>query len=74
MHLAGCLKPVKSYVQNSQTNFAVDVIPLLSNDIEVYYGEFTDEPEKILVVNKLNIQKFCVDGIDEEVNTVECKI
>ena len=47
------------------------MIRLLSNKIDVYYGGFTDD--LLLVINKLNIKRFCVGGIDEEVNTVECK-
>ena len=58
--------------QDSKTDFAVEVVPLVSNDINVFRGDFTDDSSKDLFVDKCSIQKFNVDGVELEVNTVKC--
>ena len=30
-------------LQDSKTDFAVEVVPLVSNDIDVFHGDFTDD-------------------------------
>ena len=59
-------------LQDSKTDFAVEVVPLVSNDIDVFHGDFTDDSSKDLFVDKCSIQKFNVDGVELEVNTVKC--
>ena len=49
-----------------------EAMPMLANDVDVFYGAFTDDTTKTLAVNKSKIRKFAIDGIPMEVNTVEC--
>ena len=50
----------------------VEVVPLLSNDVDVFHGEFTRDPMKCLEVNMSKIKKFAVEEVSRKVNTVEC--
>ena len=59
-------------LQENKTDFAVEVVPLVSNDIDVFHGDFTDDSSKDLFVDKCSIQKFNVDGVELEVNTIKC--
>ena len=61
-------------LQDSQTDLAVVAILLLSNDIDVYYGDFMDDPTTQLLVNKFNIKSSAsTNKIDEEDSRIECK-
>ena len=51
---------------------AIEIVPLGFNDVDVFHGTFTDDTTKRLVVNKSKIKKFSIDGVTQEVNTVEC--
>ena len=56
----------------SRDDVGVEVVPLVSNDVGVFHGEFISNASKSLVVDKSKIKKVAVDGISMEVNTVEC--
>ena len=48
------------------------MLPLPINDIDVFFGEFTEDDTKRMIVHKSNIKKYPIDGISVEVNTVKC--
>ena len=51
----------------------MEVVPLVSNDIDVSYGEFARDKTKKLFVDKCSIKNFSIKGVAAEVNTIECR-
>ena len=51
----------------------MEVVPLVSNDIGVFHGEFTGDKTKHLFVDKCSIKKFSIKGVAAEANTIECR-
>ena len=41
----------------------MEVLPLASNDIDVFHGEFTGDKTKHLFVDKCSIKNFIVEGV-----------
>ena len=60
------LKGIKDYGD-------MEVLPLVSNEIDVFHGEFTGDKTKHLFVDKCSIKKFSIKGVAVEVNTIECR-
>ena len=51
----------------------MEVVPLVSNEIDVFHGEFTGDKTKHLFVDKCSIKNFSNEGVAVEVNTIECQ-
>ena len=51
----------------------MEVVPLVSNEIDVFNEEFTGDKTKHLFVDKCSIKKFSIKGVAAEVNTIECR-
>ena len=53
---------------------AAELVPLVSNGIDVFYGAFTsdDNNTNLLFVDKCSIEKGSVEGVPFEVNTIKC--
>ena len=51
----------------------MEVVPLFSNYIDMFHGEFTGEKTKHLFIEKCSIKKFSIEGVAAEVNTIECR-
>ena len=50
----------------------LEVVPLVSNEIDVFHGEFTRDKTKHLFVDKCRIKKFSIKGVAAEVKIIEC--
>ena len=48
------------------------VVPLVSNEIDVFHGEFTGDKTKHLFVDKCSIKIFSTEGVAAEGNTIKC--
>ena len=45
----------------------------MSNYIDVFHEEFTEDKTKHLFVDKCSIKNFSIEGVAVEVNTIECR-
>ena len=60
-------------LEQIKADFAVEAAPLTSNDIDIFYGDFSNDESKHLYVDKRCIKKQNIEGIGKELNTIECK-
>lgn len=65
-------KLCETHAKVCQLEDSMDLVMMEANDIAVIHGSFTTDRDKTLCVKLNCIDKFEVDGLPKELNTVKC--